>query len=135
METAPNFPEAIGPAGLEEHATRLRVFAGSVAAATNARRSQRVMLLVGLLWVLNTLDLCLTIMAHRLGHMEELNPIARPLLGDTHLLILFKLSCLSMASLIFLVFRKHRATEVACWSLSTVYLTLGGVWLDYYWGL
>ncbi len=135
METAPNFPEAIGPAGLADHAAPFRVFAGPVAAASNARRSQRVMLLVGLLWVLNMLDLCLTIMAHRLGHMEELNPIARPLLGDTHLLILFKLSCLSLASLIFLVFRRHRATEVACWSLSTVYLTLGVVWLDYYWGL
>jgi len=109
-------------------ASRARNLRRSAAAC----RARRVLLLLLCLWVLNIFDLALTILASRIGHFEELNPLARRLLYSPLALAAYKLALLTFTSAVFFVFQRHWLTEVGCWCLATVYTALAGLWLHYY---
>ena len=92
------------------------------------------MLVLIFLWVLNVFDLLFTMLAHQIGYFEEVNPLARGLLGSPVALVAFKLAMLSFATGVFFVFRKRVLTEVACWCMTGTYIVLSVVWLKYYHG-
>lgn len=97
-----------------------------------ARRARRVILLTAFLWVLNLFDLVLTIIAHRLGGFNELNPIARQLLDCPASLSVFKIALVMLSTVIILAYRHVRLTEIGCWGLCGIYSGLGFVWLVYF---
>lgn len=99
-----------------------------------ACRARRVVLLLACLWMLNIFDLTFTLLASRIGHFEELNPLARHLLDSPVALVAYKFALLTFTSVVFFVFRRHWMTEVGCWYLAVVYTVLAAVWLHYYHG-
>ncbi|GAH36653.1 unnamed protein product [marine sediment metagenome] len=104
----------------------------AIAGDAPARRARRVFLMVVFLWVLNIGDLTMTMIAHRLGQFEELNPVARGLLDCPAALTVFKLALLALSSGIFLAFRRVRLTEIACGGMCCVYTALTFVWTVYF---
>ncbi len=121
--------DARRPAGLWNRFTAaIRALRGDAA----ARRARRVVILVVALWLINLADLGLTLCARDIGGFHEINPIARPLIGSTGALIVFKLSLVSTSSLIMLTYRRHLWTELGCWMLLSVYTGLSFVWMQYY---
>ncbi|MFP4139375.1 MAG: DUF5658 family protein [Planctomycetota bacterium] len=108
--------------------TAIRALRGDAA----ARRARRVVLLIAAIWLMNFTDLALTLFARDIGGFHELNPIARPLIGSTGALIVFKVSLVSISSLIMLTYRRHLWTELGCWVLLSVYTGLSFVWMQYY---
>ena len=121
--------DARRPAGpWNRMATAIRALRGDAA----ARRARRVVILIVALWLINLADLSLTLWARDIGGFHELNPIARPLIGSTGALIVFKLSLVSTSSLIMLTYRRHLWTELGCWVLFSVYTGLSFVWMQYY---
>ncbi len=95
-------------------------------------RAQRVLLLVMFICILNAFDLAFTVLAHEIGNFEETNPFARMLLHNTTLLVTFKLAAVGTATIIFIIFRRHWLTEMACWSFCFVYTVLSLMWTSYY---
>ncbi len=95
-------------------------------------RTRRVMLVLGLIWIVGVFDLVFTLMAVELGHFHEANPLARPMLSSPALLGAFKFGSLILASGIFLVCARHRIAELACWLVGAVYVALALVWMLYY---
>ncbi len=95
-------------------------------------RSRRVLMMLTFLWLVNLLDLVLTLLALRLGGFEELNPIAGKLLHSPSLLTLFKISLVTFATGVFFLFRRRRLTEMACYGLSGVHTGLLFIWLLYF---
>ncbi len=97
-----------------------------------ARRSRRVIRMLLVLWLLNSIDLGLTLHAVELGGFEELNPFAAGLLHSPPMLIVFKLSLVTLATVIFAFTRTRLMTEVACWGLCGLYAGLSILWAGYY---
>jgi len=99
---------------------------------SRASRARRVLLMLIFLWMLNIFDLVFTMLAQKIGHFEELNPLARGLLGSPAMLVAFKLTMLSFATCVFFILRRRVLTEVACWCVTALYVALSVVWLRYY---
>jgi len=97
-----------------------------------AGRTRRIVLALAFIWIVTIFDLLFTILAHRIGNFQELNPIARGLLDVTEALIVYKLALVGVASIIFYVFRRHRLTELACWACCVVFTGLVFLWMAYY---
>jgi len=95
-------------------------------------RPRRVLLLVGVICLLNGFDLAFTLLARQVGQFREVNPVARPLLERPAALVAFKVAAVLVASVIFIAFRRHRLTEIACWGFCFVYTALSLVWTTYY---
>ncbi len=95
-------------------------------------RAGRVVLLVLFLCMLNAFDLAFTLLAYRIGHFSELNPLAARLLNHTASLVALKLTAVAAASAIFIIFRRHWLTELACWVFSGLYTVLSFIWMLYY---
>ena len=95
-------------------------------------RSGRVILLVLMIAMLNAFDLAFTILAQRIGGFHEVNPLARMMLGNPSVLIVFKLSAALLASSVFIIYRRHWLTELACWAFAMVYTVLSLMWTTYY---
>ncbi len=121
--------DARKPAGLWN---RLAIRFRALRQDANACRARRVVLLILALWLINLADLGLTLCARDIGGFHELNPVARPLIGSTSALVIFKLSLVSISSLIMLTYRRHLWTELGCWVLIAVYTGLSFVWVQYY---
>ena len=96
-----------------------------------ARRTARIVLAILLIWVLNIADLGATLSAHKGGQFVELNPLARSLLQFPPALIAFKLIPLALASLVFIISRRHFLTEFACLLVCVMYVVLGIIWWSY----
>ena len=92
-----------------------------------ATRGRRVGLALVFLWVLNIFDLVVTILAARAGGFQEANPLARKLLASPPHLVTYKLLLLTSASTIFLVYRRHRISEIGVWGTCMVYLALAHI--------
>ena len=90
------------------------------------------MSLLVLLWILNAFDLAYTILAHRIGGFEELNPFARGLLHPSWALVAFKLATVTLGTGILLALRRHRLTEGVCWGLCLIYTALAFTWMTYF---
>ena len=95
-------------------------------------RRRRVVILLVTIWVLNASDLAFTIMANRIGHFNEMNPLARAILDHPHALTAFKFGAVSFATVVLLLYRDHHWVELACWGLVVVYMLLGLVWFKYW---
>jgi hypothetical protein len=89
-------------------------------------------LLVAIICLLNWFDLTFTLLANEVGNFRELNPIAGLLVNHSTGLVAFKFASLGVASIIFIVFRRHWFTEAACWCFFIVYTMLSLVWMSYY---
>lgn len=90
----------------------------------------RILVLLGLLAVLNLIDLRYTLFAHRAGMLNELNPIAANLL---HLDLEPSLVCYKMLSLLvgsWMLWRLRRSPWCAgaCWLLVVIYVALTVTW-------
>ena len=120
--------------GPEEEITAGEGAVGALVAlsrAMHATRGRRVVCLLVLLWVLNFFDLAYTIHAHQTGMFYELNPVARGLLDSPWALTGFKCVAVAIGSVILILLRRHRLTELAAWLLCLAYMSLAIRWLNF----
>jgi len=111
---------------------RLKLWVAHLRRNPRARRARRVVLLLAMLTVINVFDLIFTLIATRSDSFRELNPIAAALVESDTALVAFKAFMVLLAFGIFIRFRRHLLTEIACWGLSAVYALLAGRWWVYY---
>jgi len=97
-------------------------------------RSVRIVLLLVAIWIIGLADLKLTIIATELGNFAEGNPLAAALLSSPGHLAAFKLTLLTVATVIFLLLRKHLLAEIACWLMSILHVALAIIWRVYFGG-
>lgn len=95
-------------------------------------RARRIACVLAAIWVLNAFDLCFTVTASDCRHFDELNPIARGLIGEPLLLTVYKLLLLVPCTLIFAALRQRRIAELAAWLGLSVYTLVTLRWLAYY---
>ena len=95
-------------------------------------RPRRVLYLLAGVWVLNFMDLGLTITESEARLFRELNPLAAQMLGEPLALVMYKASLVWIGSWILLRFRARRLTELACWFLLATYSYVGLRWHQYY---
>lgn len=95
-------------------------------------RSFRILLLLAALWVMNLFDLFCTLMAYRIGHFGELNPLAESFIHHPPSVLSFKLAALIFSTGTFWLTRKMRVAEISCWGLTVVYSYLSAVWIQYF---
>ena len=97
------------------------------------QRSHRVVMLLGLVFVLSLGDLYSTMTIARSIGMFELNPIARYLLasGNTAALVLYKLGTVGIAVGLLLKLRHHRMGEVGTWVLVILMTGITLYWHQY----
>ncbi len=90
----------------------------------------RVAVLLGLIAVLNFIDLSYTLLAQRVGLLREMNPIAANFLnlGLEPSLICYKVLTLLVGSAILWKVRRSAWAPRACWLLIVVYVWLSIVW-------
>lgn len=98
--------------------------------AQENRRTLRVGVLLAALIVLNLLDIAYTLFAHRIGMLDELNPLAQGFLqlGLTHSLVAYKILMLSCGMVMLWKLRVSRWVPLACWVLVLAYMGLSVVW-------
>ena len=131
----PAIPRAALPGQRAGRGRRWRRWALRLAAARRdafANRSRRVVLLLAMLCLVNGFDLAFTLLASRLSHFVEINPIAAALVQTTGALVAFKVLMVLLAFAILFYFRRHLVTELACWGLCGIYAVLAGRWWVYY---
>jgi hypothetical protein len=109
----------------------LRGSAGAPRSAA-ANRGRRVILLLIMLWVLNGFDLYFTIMAGKLPHFNETNPLAASLFEHPYALSAFKIGAVAFASTVLILFRQRRLAEFACWCVCMVYVVVSITWLTFF---
>ena len=97
------------------------------------RRAIRVWMLVATIIVLSVADLYMTLAHLRSAGMGEANPLARMVISyqSPLLLSLWKLACVGLASLIFVLARFRRSGEAACWVCMLVMTALTLHWIRY----
>ena len=98
-------------------------------ARVTSRRSRRVLILVGGIWILNLFDLSLTMRAQADGMLYEGNPLARALFRfGSAPVIAAKLLMLAGATAVFFRFRKRRCAEIAAMVVLFVYSGVAVQW-------
>jgi hypothetical protein len=107
----------------------------SVATWRPRNRTVRIVLLLAFLWMVGLADLRLTLLAAQLGDFAEGNPLAAPFMHRPDVLVVFKVTALFLASAIFIVLRRHRFAEAACWVMCVVYAGLALLWRLYFYGI
>ena len=97
------------------------------------RRAYHVAVLLGVVATLNAVDLVYTLFAHRLGMLNEMNPLAANFLnqGLEPSLVSFKALMFLAAGMILWKLRWSRWSIVGCWVLIGAYTWLGVIW--YFW--
>ncbi|MBN1513683.1 MAG: hypothetical protein JXB13_16830 [Phycisphaerae bacterium] len=89
------------------------------------RRSERVWVLIAVLWGLNTLDLACTLFADRyllLGIYAEANPIAAAVMGaGPGAVIVFKLLLVGVGTGGLAMLRRQRVAELAALAMTVAY--------------
>jgi hypothetical protein len=95
-----------------------------------SRASLRVGILLLVVLALNAVDLAYTMFAHRVGMLNESNPIAETFLrlGLTTPLICYKVLLVGGGSMILWKLRNNRFAPAGCWILVAAYAGLGLVW-------
>lgn len=92
------------------------------------RRPRRVMHLLGLLVLLNALDLTCTLLAIDAGQFTELNPLAGMLVHSDLGLAGFKIAAVALGATLLIKLRRYRGAEVATWWLCLAYTLLTIRW-------
>lgn len=92
-------------------------------------RSHRVAcFLVGLL-IINAFDVMLTLAAHSQGLLDELNPIARAILGrNPYAIVPYKLALVTFPTLILYTYRDRWLSELAAGGVMCVYVVVALRW-------
>ena len=93
-------------------------------------RALHIGLLLALLALLNFVDLACTLFAHRLGLLDEMNPLAESFLGQglEPSLISYKLLMILAGSTMLYRVRRSGWAIPACWLLITAYCALSIMW-------
>jgi len=97
-----------------------------------AGRSRRVVLALAFIWLVGLIDLHLTLLAVRIGHFQEVNPVARALIHSPPLVVAYKLVLLMVCTGLMFRFRRRLLTEVGCWLLAGAHAVLAFLWHAYY---
>ncbi len=114
-------------------ALAVRTMPTTLPAEQARRRSHRVMMLLGLVFLLSLGDLYNTMTIARSIGMIELNPIARHLLTSDSAagLVLYKLGTVGIAVGLLLKIRGHLLGEVGTWVMVAVMTGLTIYWHQY----
>ena len=93
----------------------------------------RIALLLGVLALLNGIDLDYTLFAYRIGMLDEMNPLAAAYLaaGLKPSFIAYKLLMFLAGSVMLWRVRKSVWAAPACWMLVGVYVALGVLWYEW----
>ncbi len=97
-------------------------------------RSRRVILLLVLVWIVAIFDLVLTLHARQIAQFQEANPLAALLIHSKSMIIAFKLTSLTLATVVFLKYRRRLLTEISCWAIVAVHVVVAVIWRAYYHG-
>lgn len=96
-------------------------------------RPRRILLTLGLIWVIAIFDLGYTLAESGTLDFRELNPVAERLLGGpAQHVVAYKFGLLAFASCILLLLRQHATAEWACWFLFVVMIYVAIRWLSYF---
>ena len=100
------------------------------------RRDRRfAWLLIGV-WIVNCLDLELTLLAAQQRMLSELNPVVGRLLPfGPRALTCYKFALLGIGSLILWRYRSYRIAAVALWVVAIACVVLSFVWYQLYFGI
>lgn len=96
---------------------------------TSGLRSRVVLLLIGLLLLLNGLDLAFTLIAQQTGEFAELSPIGDRLITKPILLGIYKIAAVALGAGLLLYLRQRRTAEVAAWWMCAVYVLVLVRWV------
>jgi hypothetical protein len=91
-----------------------------------------VVLLVAAICLLSGLDLACTLAARDQATFRELNPLIGRRIDDAGSVVLFKVLTVAAASVTFLALRRHRITELACWTVGAAHVALAMIWGMYH---
>ena len=96
-------------------------------------RAQRVLFLIGVIWILNAFDLILTVTAYQQGLLQEGNPLARYMLQlGMPSIVLFKIGLVWIGSYPLLRYRNARITEMGAFVILIAYTMLAMHWSECY---
>ena len=85
-------------------------------------RAHRVLCLLGGVWLISAFDIVLTVSAHRLGLLDEENPIAaRLLLHSPYVVLLYKSVLVAFASTVLVVYRRQLLAEIVAGGILFIY--------------
>lgn len=94
-----------------------------------AARSHRVVCLLAGLWLINLFDLILTLLAHRGGMLQEVNPLAEFLLRHgPGAVCLYKVGLVAVGSGILFYYRRRLLAELTASTLLLVYALVAVQW-------
>ncbi len=102
-------------------------------ATTFDRQSLYVAVLLMAVAILNVIDLVYTLFAHRIGMLNEMNPVTAAFIesGRVNGLICFKIIMVGGGLGMLWKLRRCRLTIPACWVLVIAYVWLGVVWIQW----
>jgi hypothetical protein len=94
------------------------------------QRAFHMGMLLLMLAILNAVDLAYTLFAHRIGMLEEMNPLADSFLsqGLEHILISYKMLMVLAGSTMLWRVRRSGWAVPACWLLIVAYTGLALLW-------
>ena len=112
------------------HATHMSATSGDCGALS--RRGTRIALAIGVASVLGLADLWLTVHFMQTTGMNELNPIARAMVGlSPAALVCYKLLCMLVNGLILTALRGRPSAELAAWACVALMVALTAHWHQY----
>lgn len=89
---------------------------------TSGRRSRLVLQLIGLLILLNGLDLAFTLLAQQTGQFVELSPIGERMITKPIMLGIYKAAVVALGVGILIYLRRRRAAEIVAWWMCALYV-------------
>ena len=96
-------------------------------------RIQRLLLALLVVWLFGTFDLLVTHAQAKQTDFHELNPVAGAIVGQPlYVLAAYKYGLLGGASLIFLMLRTYRSSELGAWFLAASHALLIAYWGLYF---
>lgn len=95
---------------------------------TMPANKRRILLMLMGIWIISAFDLILTISAHNLGILEELNPIARHLVEDHQSLSVYKIALVSLWSWVFWRYYDRKSVRIGIVILFVIYFALAVYW-------
>lgn len=112
------------------HATHMSATSWDCGALS--RRGTRIALAIGVASVLGLADLWLTVHFMQTTGMNELNPIARAMVGlSPAALVCYKLLCMLVNGLILTALRGRPSAELAAWACVALMVALTAHWHQY----
>jgi len=96
-------------------------------------RARRTGLLILAIWIMNSFDLMLTLIAHQQGLLVEANPIAHAILPYGPLaLTLFKIGLVAFGTCVLIHQRRRILAECMAWLVVAVYVAVSFRWMVCY---